>query len=265
LAGPILRLGELIKYGRGYLAPREPVSLYRYVEHLVVLATKRKFGLESVLEIGPGSDPLLRFLDPEECRPAAIADYNPKVLDHCATVPPLQGIDAIHVDVAKDGATARLARPWDLVLASSMLEHLADDQAFVDLLHGVTREGGCAVATTVLGPRLYNLWDHAVGHYRRYRVDGLRELFGAFKEVQIIQSSLAQELVRPLFFGRVRHLEDNTVEQNNWIFSAEHADRGRPPYAAIFGLVRWGLPAYLLVDWALRGVQGGIAIVIARK
>jgi hypothetical protein len=90
-------------------------------------------------------------------------------------------------------------------------------------------------------------------------------MFSRYSEVQLIQTSLIQELVRPLFFGRIRHLLSGTPEENNLKFGDEVGSFSRPPYAPVFGLVRWLLPAYLCLDWWLSRLGGGIVIVVARK
>jgi hypothetical protein len=102
-------------------------------------------------------------------------------------------------------------------------------------------------------------------HYRRYTPQRLISPFDDFSTVQYIPTSYLQEMVRPLFFGRIRHLVGNTPEVNNRLFGDEVPRFSRPPYASILGLVRWTLPVYLCLDWWLSRVLGGIAIVVARK
>ncbi len=121
------------------------------------------------------------------------------------------------------------------------------------------------VCVTVLHEWMFNDWDRAVGHYRRYSSRGLISLFEDFSAVQYIPTCYLQEMVRPLFFGRIRHLLGNTPEINNRLFAEEVVRFSRPPYARIFGLVRWTLPMYLYLDWCFSRLLGGIAIVIARK
>jgi SAM-dependent methyltransferase len=262
---PIVTLRDLLRCPRHLLVPRDPVSPYRYLEHLIDVAAARACGAEHVLEVGPGADSAFRYLDPAGLRSASVLDYNPGVLAATRAALPGKSMATIEADVELPETFAALDRRWDLVIANAVLEHLRDDRGFVRGVRGVLRDGGLAVCTTVLGPDLYNAWDHAVGHYRRYTVEGLRGLFDGYAEVQLVQSSILQEWVRPLFFRRIRHLQAGTLEENNWRFGDEHGEMGRPPYAPVFGVLRWLLPAYLLVDWSLRDVQGGIGIVVARR
>jgi len=261
----MISLTDILRLGGDLLVPREPVSPYRYIQRLIHRIVARKYSLRHVLEIGPGTDSIFRYLDPDSFESATIIDYEAYVLESTLQAFAHKSMHAIKLDVEEPGALERLETKWDFVVASSLIEHLKNDFLFVERLHRIMTDGGYAVCTTVLGPRLYNLWDHAVGHYRRYTVSGLRQLFSQFSEVQIIQTSVLQELARPLFFRRIQHLGDSTIEENNRRFSAEHSQLGRPPYARLFWLLRWILPLYLMGDWALKDLQGGIAIVIARK
>lgn len=261
----ILGLRDIFRYGNDLIVPDSAVSAYRYIEHLVEATVKRKFNLQDVLEIGPGADSSFMYIPPSEFNSCTILDYNPAVLDAFARTFKDESVKAIVANVEEPKALAGLAQKWDLVLANALLEHLVDDVGFVKRLPDILIDGGMVIATTVLNPKLYNLWDHAVGHYRRYLINDLYALFKEFHEVQILQTSLVQELVRPLFFGRVRHLRNGTLVENNLRFANGQANVSRPPYTPLHGLMRWFLPLYLVVDWSLRNIQRGIAIVIARK
>ncbi len=207
------------------LVPSQPVSPYRYIERLIGAATARRYGARHCLEIGPGADSVFSHLPPSTFSSTTVLDYNPRVLGEGTD----RRVEAILLDVEQEGNLERLGRRWDLIVANAVLEHLADDRRFVQRLRGLLTDDGLALCTTVLGPGLYNLWDHAVGHYRRYTVSGLQELFSAYSARQIVQSSLLQELVRPLFFNRVRHLQNATLDENNWRFGDEHGSIGARP------------------------------------
>ena len=264
-SGPILRLSDMFTHGAHLLRPRPVVSLYRYVEHLAAVSLAAKYELRHVLEIGPGTDSLFEHVSPSLFESAAALDYNTETLGRLSGQPWAHSVETIHADVQDPEAFARIDKKWDFIYASALLEHLEDDALLVQHMRHALEPRGVVLATTVLGPELYNAWDHAVGHYRRYTVEGLEKLFRDFRQIQVIQTSLIQELVRPLFFGRVRHLENNSIEENNRLFAEEHLDIGRPPYAPIYGLLRWFMPVFLVCDWALRDTQGGIGIVVVKR
>ena len=154
---------------------------------------------------------------------------------------------------------------FDYVICNSMIEHVIDHAALVATMHKLLAPGGFVVCTTVLHQRMYNLWDHAVGHYRRYSISELVGLFSGFSEVQVLQTSILQELARPLFFGRVRNLKDNTLEQNNLLTGVGHQEWGKVPYAGIWPVVKYAMPACLVAEWVLQYLVGGIGFVIGRK
>jgi len=258
-------LKDILRCGMKSLVPGAPVSSYRYIQHLIHSAVRQKYGLRHILEIGPGTDSIFKAMDPASFESATIVDYQADVLEKVFRGLKDKRIQAIQLDVEEPDSLVQLNEKWDFVVASSLIEHLKNDSLFLEQLHRVMTDDGYAVCTTVLGPHLYNLWDHAVGHYRRYTIDELRQLFSPFSEVQIIQTSILQELARPLFFNRIKHLTDSTLEENNRRFSAEYEQLGYPPYASLFWLLRWIFPLYLVCDWAWKDCQGGVAIVIARK
>jgi len=262
----LVDLRGLIKYGRGNLVPKVPVSLYRYLEHLIEVATLRKFKLQRILEIGPGSDSVFKYLGPHEYASGSIVDYHPKVLKFNQDTLKAHQIDYTELDVEDPNAFKKLeGRKWDFIVCNSILEHLKYDHEFVNRLRSVLADGGVVACSTVIHQKLFNEWDHAVGHYRRYSVKGLRELFSEYSQVEVIQTSLLQELVRPLFFSRIRHLLKNSVEENNRLFGEGHSDFGKPPYSGIFPVVRFLLPVYLLGDWLTHRFLGGIVFVVAKR
>jgi SAM-dependent methyltransferase len=262
----IITLGDLFRYAGDLVVPKNPVSLYRYVEHLVEVAVARRYRLRSALEIGPGRDPIFEYFESDDCETATIVDYHEGILAHCAKSPLVKkDLECILLDIEDAGALEGLGRRWDYIISNGVIEHLRNDGQNVRAMHAVLKPGGVVACITVLHKRLFNEWDHAVGHYRRYSIRELRELFADYSEVQVIQTSLLQELVRPLFFSRIKHLLPNTVEQNNRMFGDSYTNFGRPPYAAIWPLIRYLMPAYLVVDWTLGRFVGGIVLVLARK
>lgn len=265
MARALITLGDMLRFGHGLRMPRQPVSLYRFLEHLIEVTVARKFGARRIIEFGPGADSIFSYLRTDDFDEACVTDYHPKVLDRCEAAFGNGKVRSLLTDFEKPGGFDQVGGDWDYVVANSIVEHMADDVAFVGGVLDSLKPGGLCVASTVLGERLFNQWDHAVGHYRRYSRRGLKALFNDFAQVQLVQTSVLQEWVRPLFFSRIRHLADNTIEENNRLFGEGQDDWGRPPYAPIYPVLRYLMPAYLFADWSMRGFQGGIGIIVARK
>jgi SAM-dependent methyltransferase len=262
---PIINLKDFFKYGGNYLFPEQPCSLYRYMEYLIEICLARKHKLENILEIGPGTESIFKYLKPDEYKTGTVIDYNPEIVDFCAKHFTEKKITAVTLDMLDSLKVGNLNRKWDYVVCNSVLEHLQDDVVFVKNVYNLLENDGIIICSTVLHQGLYNKWDHAVGHYRRYSPGGLRSLFADFKEVQLVQSSLLQELVRPFFFSRIEHLLSNTIEENNRLVGEGYLKWGVPPYVKYFILFRFLMPVYLLIDWAQHSFMGGIGFIIARK
>ena len=264
----LIRLSDLFTYGRSLLFPGELVSLYRYVEHIIEIALVKKYNRKNILEIGPGVEPFLKYIELAPFESVTVLDYQGEFIEGLARTLSQKNnreIIAITANIDTPSELTPLKKHWDCIIANALLEHLQNDEDFVRQVENVLSPGGIFVGTTVLSPWLYNKWDRAVGHYRRYSTDGLMHLFRSFEKVQIIQTSLVQELVRPLFFSRIRHLESSALEENNQYFNEEQEKFGSPPFPSLYHHVQKLFPLYLVIDWILKDIQGGIGIVIAKK
>jgi 2-polyprenyl-3-methyl-5-hydroxy-6-metoxy-1,4-benzoquinol methylase len=259
----ILTLADLFRYGGSRLIPDQPCSPYRYMEFLIEKAVQGKFAPANILEIGPGVDGAIKYLDLETPKRVLVVDFNRDVIDAVGQRYPKA--EARLVDVTETTDLRDLTGQWDYVICNSVVEHVIDDQALVDRMFALLRAGGIVVCSTVLHQRMYNTWDYAVGHYRRYEVAELESLFKQFSEVQLIKTAMAQEIARPLFFGRMFHLMRNTIEQNNRLCGHEQEEWGRSPYAGIWFMLKYLMPLFLVFEWAKRNLFGGIGIIIARK
>jgi SAM-dependent methyltransferase len=261
----LVSLGDLFRHGGSQLVPQSPCSPYRYIEFLIESTLQRKYKLRRVAELGPGSDVGLAYLDLDDTDFAWAIDYSQGALDAIKRRLGESKIQCRLADVMKSGTLDDLAGKCDYVICNSVIEHVIDHEALVGTMHKLLEPGGFVVCTTVLHQSMYNLWDHAVGHYRRYSIKELAQLFSGFSEIQVLQSSYLQELARPLFFSRVRHLKNNTLEENNLFTAVGHQEWGRVPYSGIWPVARYAMPAYLVAEWWLQYIIGGIGFVIGRK
>ena len=221
-SGKLITLRDLFSYGRQLLIPTKPCSPYRYIEFLIEGTLQRKFGLKNVIELGPGSDSGLVYLDLEALETAWAVDYSQDALDALRAKLPAGKVNLRLADVTKPETLADLNGKFDYLICNSVIEHILDDTTLVHTMRTLLKPGGIIVCTTVLHQRIYNLWDRAIGHYRRYSLRNLTEMFTEFSQVQVLQTSILQELSRPLFFGRVRHLAGNSLEENNLLTAVGH-------------------------------------------
>jgi SAM-dependent methyltransferase len=67
----------------------------------------------------------------------------------------------------------------DAVVLLNVLEHIEDDAAAVRQLYRILKPGGVAVIEVPAGPRLYDVYDKLLLHFRRYSLKDLKLTFEA--------------------------------------------------------------------------------------
>ena len=102
-------------------------------------------------------------------------------------------VEASELDpVARQLASERLGRPvveaalpdlsmfpeasYDLVALLDVLEHVTDDKASLQAIHGRLKPGGALLLTVPINPWMWSAHDVAHHHHRRYRKDEIRKL-----------------------------------------------------------------------------------------
>jgi len=64
----------------------------------------------------------------------------------------------------------------DAVVALNVLEHIEDHQGALRQMFRILRPGGIAVIEVPAGPQLFDVYDKLLMHWRRYRLDELRDV-----------------------------------------------------------------------------------------
>lgn len=151
---------------------------------------------ERVLEIGAGHGDLTALLAAEGHEMVA-TDLSQDCLSILRTR--FAGHDQIEVSEldARSEASLGALPPIDSALMVNVLEHIHDDGLVLTRLADKIGEGGTVVVFVPAFELLYGSFDHAIGHYRRYRVGEMRALLS--------DSGLEPEVVRyvnaPGFFA----------------------------------------------------------------
>ena len=182
-------------------------------EHAVgVLKRRLTSPTAVVLEVGCSSGYFLR--DVREALPDVFvigADYVGAPLDRLAHA--MSGIPLLQFDLTAcplDDACV------DAVVALNVLEHIPDDTAAIRQIHRILRPGGVAVIELPAGPRLYDVYDKMLMHYRRY---SLSDATRAFRRAgfRVEHPSHLGFLLYPAFaivkLGNKRHLRDSEETQ----------------------------------------------------
>ena len=120
----------------------------------------------------------------------------------------------------------------DCITALDVLEHVEDDRLAVREMARVLKPGGVAIVTVPAMPALWSDWDEALHHYRRYRHEGLLELFDPtvfeithwnYINVFALPVVFAARKLRPLFRGLARDKSNRRLEDKmlpRWLDSS---------------------------------------------
>lgn len=160
------------------------------LEHLALAARFNRWMFEtvaahwqpgSVFEVGSGIGNLSQHVL-DSGRKAVLSDLRSSYCDHLRARfgghPHLLGVAALDlVDPAfAQRAQAHLGR-YDNLYALNVIEHIADDRLALHHAAQLLRPGGRMVILVPAYPRLYNRFDHELGHHRRYTEAQLRAAF----------------------------------------------------------------------------------------
>lgn len=77
---------------------------------------------------------------------------------------------------ASDLSPGAIGKPFDTIVCLNVLEHIPDDVAALEHFCRLLVPGGLLLLLVPAHPRLFGSLDLAMGHERRYREDGLRQL-----------------------------------------------------------------------------------------
>jgi SAM-dependent methyltransferase len=100
---------------------------------------------------------------------------------------------------------------FDAIVILNVLEHIQDDEAAIRQLHRLLKPGGIVVVEVPAGPQLYDAYDKALMHFRRYRAGDLAKTL-ARSGFSIIRQSHLGFFLYPAF-GFVKRRNQRRVEQ----------------------------------------------------
>jgi SAM-dependent methyltransferase len=120
-----------------------------------------------ILEVGSGIGNLSEFLvDRGEVCLTDTAD------DHLATLRArfgdMPGVRVLHWDLGEESPPELAPGSFDTIVCINVLEHVEDDPAALARLRRLLAPGARLILLVPAGQVLYNEFDRALGHYRRY-------------------------------------------------------------------------------------------------
>jgi len=166
--------------------------------------TIRPYVGETVLEIGAGIGNLTQVLLPRRKRYIATdldTEHLARLRNRFSNRPALEvrRCDLVHPPDFED-----LAESVDTVVCLNVLEHVEDDHLGLRNIHRVLQPGGHAIVLVPHDQRIFGTLDVALGHYRRYAHEELRQRMEAagFRLESIVDFNRASRF--PWWFsGRV--------------------------------------------------------------
>lgn len=107
-----------------------------------------------------------------------------------------------------------------------VLEHIQADAAFLQLIHNLLAPGGRLYLTTPAYPALWSADDDYAGHYRRYRLAGLRQVLSQTGFKLLFGTYIFAMLPLPIFLVRTLPSRLKRRRQDAWDqYEQEHHSR----------------------------------------
>jgi glycosyltransferase involved in cell wall biosynthesis len=149
----------------GFTTLRRVEVLRRYTEFLWDLM--RPYVGRRVLEVGSGTGAMTRYLATREHVVATDIDAQyVQLLKRTYDGSP--NVEVRQLDLARIGEDGLVAKSFDTVVCSNVLEHVEDDGAALRAMRDLCTPGGRVILIIPALRQLYGAIDEAIGHYRRY-------------------------------------------------------------------------------------------------
>src|SRR4029079_2992535 len=147
------------------LARLEDRYWWHQTRYRAALAALERAGVTpdaSIGDVGCGTGGFLRFLRARDYSRLSGFDVSPVALTADA------GSGAALHAVDLDSPFTLAGAPFDALVALDVVEHLADDAAFLRAAAAALRPGGLLFVTVPAFPHLFSRWDSRLPHHRRY-------------------------------------------------------------------------------------------------
>ena len=203
-----------------------------------------------ILEIGSGIGNISAYYL-ESGRPLVLSDIRAHYCDFLAQKwahhPCLEAVcqvDLVHPDF--DTVYAHLLNSFDGVFALNVVEHIENDVLALHNIKKLLKKGGQVVILVPAYQALYNHFDSALGHYRRYTVRSLVHVF----------ETNAFEVVHTQYF--------NAAAMAGWWFSGAVLKKKIIPKGQM-RLYNALVPFFKVLDKCLGQKIGISAVVVGKK
>ncbi|HEY1220977.1 MAG: glycosyltransferase [Bryobacteraceae bacterium] len=130
---------------------------------------------KEVAEIGAGIGNLTKVLIARRSRYVALDIDEEHLARLKARFHHRPRLEVRHCDLGNPEDFAPLAGQMDSVVCLNVLEHVEDDQTGLRNIHTILKSGGLAIILVPHDQRIFGAADRALGHYRRYSHEELRQ------------------------------------------------------------------------------------------
>lgn len=211
-----------------------------------------------ILEVGVGSGRVIQAIRAAFPKGCVIgADYSLPTLTTLAAS--LKGIPLLQLDLTRcylpDGA-------FDAIVILNVLEHIEQDDEALRQIARILKPGGIAVIEVPAGPDLFDAYDRALMHFRRYSMRELRRRIIA-AGLEVVSHSHLGALIYPAFWAAKKLSRRRAMAEP--ATTRQHLTRSN---AASRRVNRVGYRLMALEAWLRRGIYfpAGIrCLVTCRK
>jgi len=157
-------------------------------------------------------------------------------------------------------------RPFDVVAAFEVLEHLEDDLDSLQRWKEWIRPGGLLLLSVPANPARFGPWDSAAGHYRRYARSGLKEILlrAGYREPRV--ESVGMPLGYMLEFARNRLASPGAEADASLERRTARSGRLIQPPDRLGWVTRFGTAPFRLLQHPFRNTAFGTGLVaVARR
>jgi SAM-dependent methyltransferase len=192
---------------------------------------------ENFLEIGPGKLYLAQeLLELERFQRGTVVDRNPLIKQVYDSLPSFsrQRLDLVIADFIN----LRESSIYDCVIACEVLEHIVDDEVFLDKVYNFLKPYGQVIISVPSRMKFWSLHDELVGHLRRYEKDNVIQILSdrGFANINII--SYGFPFVNLLRYLRIFLTRFQYKDRRSWSqVKKTHQSGVVPSMSRFFGLI----------------------------
>jgi SAM-dependent methyltransferase len=149
---------------------------------------------------------------------------------------------------------------FDFISALDVLEHVKDDQVAVSEMGRILKNSGIAVITVPHRMKYFTNQDRIIGHYRRYEVDELVNLFRKFNLIHLKTFGIYGRLMR---ISDIQSANPNNVEE--YLADLRYRYENNQTFRIIWNLIVKILSTFMKIDAKYQSLRKTMNIALIFK